>query len=64
MTLDEKNHLKNSIGQLSPDQQRGIIDIVADCINQNGGEIFEFELDQIPPRKCRQLEKYVKQCIA
>lgn len=53
MSLEEKNQLKVNIGHLSPDQQRGIIDIVADCINQNGGEVFEFELDQIPPRKCR-----------
>jgi hypothetical protein len=45
MTLDEKNILKNNIGQLTPDQQRGIINIVADVINQNGGEVFEFELD-------------------
>jgi hypothetical protein len=45
MTLDEKNILKNNIGQLNPDQQRGIINIVADVINQNGGEVFEFELD-------------------
>jgi len=45
MTLDEKNILKNNIGHLTPDQQRGIIEIVADVINQNGGEVFEFELD-------------------
>jgi hypothetical protein len=45
MTLDEKNILKNNIGQLTPEQQRGIISIVAEVINQNGGEVFEFELD-------------------
>lgn len=64
MTLDEKNILKNNIGQLTPDQQRGIINIVADVINQNGGEVFEFELDQLPSRKCRELETYVKKCIS
>jgi hypothetical protein len=45
MTIDEKNALKNNIGQLTHEQQRGIILIVADVINQSGGEVFEFELD-------------------
>ena len=45
MSLEEKNELKNNIGKLTADQQRGIIDIVRECINQNGGEVFEFELD-------------------
>lgn len=45
MTMDEKTQLKNSIAVLTPDQQRGIITIVSDCINQNNGEVFEFELD-------------------
>ena len=63
MSLEEKNELKNNIGKLTADQQRGIIDIVRECINQNGGEVFEFELDQLPPRKCRELETYVKSCI-
>ena len=66
MSMEEKTQLKNSIGMLTPDQQRGIIAIVADCINQNGsgGEVFEFELDQLPTRKCRELEAYVKKCIS
>ena len=63
MTLEEKNELKANINKLTPDQQRGIIDIVRDCINQNGSDVFEFELDQLPPRKCRELEQYVKTCI-
>lgn len=63
MTVQEKSQLKDSIVFLTPDQQRGIINIVSDCINQNNNEIFEFELDQLPPRKCRELEAYVKKCI-
>ena len=63
MDLTEKNNLKNSISQLTTEQQRGIIDIVRECINQNSGEVFEFELDQLPARKCRELEQYVKRCI-
>ncbi len=63
MTMEEKTVLKQHIGQLTSDQQRGIIDIVRDCINQSSNEIFEFELDQLPSRKCRELEQYVKKCI-
>jgi hypothetical protein len=36
---------------------------VQECINQNNNEIFEFELDQLPTRKCRELEAYVRKCI-
>lgn len=45
MSVQEKTALKESIGYLTPEQQRGIINIVADVINQNNNEIFEFELD-------------------
>lgn len=64
MSQDEKNQLKLNIGLITPEQQRGIIDLVSDIINQNGSEVFEFELDQLPTRKCRQLENYVKLCIS
>jgi hypothetical protein len=45
MSMEEKTNLKNSISMISPEQQRGIIILVQDCINQNNNEIFEFELD-------------------
>jgi Bromodomain extra-terminal - transcription regulation len=45
MNIDEKNSLKNSIGNLTEEQQRGIINLVQDCLSTNGGEVFEFELD-------------------
>jgi len=45
MNIDEKNQLKNSIGLLTEEQQRGIINLVQDCLSTNGGEVFEFELD-------------------
>lgn len=64
MSMEEKTQLKNSIGMLTSDQQRGIINIVSECINQSNGEVFEFELDQLPTRKCRELEAYVKKCIS
>ena len=64
MNIDEKNQLKNSIGMLTEEQQRGIINLVQDCLSTNGGEVFEFELDQLPPKKCRELENYVKKCLS
>jgi hypothetical protein len=63
MNIEEKNSLKNSIGHLTEEQQRGIIGLVQDCLTANGGEVFEFELDQLPAKKCRELENYVKKCI-
>lgn len=64
MTLDEKNFLKDSIGLLNVDQQRGIIDIVSDSVDQKEGQVFEFELDQLSLKKCRELEVYVKNCLS
>ena len=61
--MDEKTALKNNIGVISAEQQKGIIALVQECINQSNGEIFEFELDQLPARKCRELELYVNRCI-
>jgi hypothetical protein len=49
---------------LTQSQQNGIIQIVQQCIPQNNkGDVFEFELDQLPTRKCRELENYVKGCL-
>ncbi len=45
MTMEEKTQLRNSIGMLTTDQQKGIIDIVSDSINQSNSDVFEFELD-------------------
>ena len=33
MSMDEKTNLKNSIAQITPEQQKGIIAIVQECIN-------------------------------
>ena len=64
MSISEKNKLKQEISMLSIDQQKGIIDIVRDCINQGpNGDVFEFELDALPLPKCREIEQYVKNCI-
>ncbi|CDW80723.1 UNKNOWN [Stylonychia lemnae] len=59
---EEKDLLKYLIVRLTPEQQRGIIDLIKDTINKNADEVFEFELDQLPIRKCRELDAYVKSC--
>eukprot|EP00347_Sterkiella_histriomuscorum_P022025 403331949 len=64
MTPQEKSILKDFIGQLTPEQQRGIIEIVADIVGQNNSDIFEFELDSLPNRKCRELDVYVRKCMS
>ncbi len=64
MTPQEKSFLKDSIPQLTLSQQNGILNIVRDsCPQPAQGEVFEFELDMLPVRKCRELEKYVENCI-
>ena len=31
------------------------------CKDQN--ETLEFDIDTLPPKKCRELERYVKRCL-
>ena len=45
MTMDEKTKLKTDIGEITGEQQKGIISLVQECINQSNGDVFEFELD-------------------
>ena len=61
----EKQALKESIPELTHQQQSGILDIVRDACDNNGAkdDVFEFELDQLPVHKCRELQKYVERCI-
>jgi len=64
MTPAEKSQLKDSIPLLTLAQQNGILEIVRDsCPQSNKAEVFEFELDMLTVRKCRELEKYVNDCI-
>ena len=63
MTSSEKERLKHSISSLLPVQQTGIVKIVqAYCQKNNTSGVFEFELDQLPIDKLRELEAYVEQC--
>jgi hypothetical protein len=62
--LSDEAKRATAFGLLTEEQQRGIINLVQDCLSTNGGEVFEFELDQLPPKKCRELENYVKKCLS
>ena len=62
MSLQEKRSLGQNIRKLEPQYLKGVIDIVKECMDV-GGEEFEFDLDKIPPKICRDLERYVKQSL-
>jgi Bromodomain extra-terminal - transcription regulation len=52
MTLEERNNIGIMIGRMTPDQQRGIIDIVhtSDGVKLNNQNL-EFRLEDLPVRK-------------
>ena len=64
MTHEEKNALGNAIRNLNKDQLKGIIRILNEKMieNKNGNQYFEFDIDKIPTKKLRELEKYVQTC--
>jgi hypothetical protein len=35
--------------------------MLADVVNQSNQETFEFQLDDLPLQKCRELERYVNE---
>lgn len=65
MTLDEKNALGNSIRSLNKEQLKGIIKILKEPGNNNDEKqkFFEFDIDKLPPKKLRELERYVQNCM-
>ncbi len=66
MSISEKNALGNAIRNLNKEQLKGIIKLLSDSkINQEqSGQVkyFEFDIDKLPPKKLRELEKYVNDC--
>jgi hypothetical protein len=62
MTLQEKKSLCQNIKKLDPKFLRGVLDIVQECMDFQGEEL-EFDIDKLPSKVCRELEKYVKQCL-
>jgi hypothetical protein len=64
MSMTEKNALGANIRSLNPDQLKGIISILSDSnsVEQNL-KYFEFDIENLPTRKLRELEKYVKNSL-
>lgn len=62
MTLHEKKILCTNIKKLDPKYLKGVLDIVQECMNVQGEEL-EFDIDKLPSNVCRELERYVKQCL-
>lgn len=62
MTLQEKKQLCQNIKKLDPKFLRGVLDIVQECMDVQGEEL-EFDIDKLPSKVCRELERYVKQCL-
>ena len=64
MSMIEKNTLGANIRCLNADQLRGIIAILSDSssVEQNL-KYFEFDIENLPVRKLRELEKYVKNSL-
>ena len=61
MSIQEKSQLKQNIMKLSQDKIPGVIRIIKDTIDlSNSQENLEFDIDGLPPRKCRELEQYVR----
>ena len=65
MSIEEKNQLGNSIRALNKEQLKGIIKILTDPNDNNlsKSKYFEFDIDKLPTKKLRELDKYVKNCI-
>ena len=66
MSIEEKNALGNAIRNLNKEQLKGIIKLLSDSkISQSQSgqkKYFEFDIDKLPQKKLRELEKYVKEC--
>ena len=62
MSIQEKKQLCQNIKKLEPRFLRGVLDIVKESMDVQGEEL-EFDIDKLPTKTCRELEKYVKQCL-
>ena len=62
MTSIEKKQLCTSLKKLDPKYLSGVLRIVKGSMNVQGDEL-EFDVDKLPNKVCRELEKYIKQCL-
>ena len=64
LTVDERDNLIKQIQLLSQVQSEGIIKIVEQYASRDDNNQVTFELTQLPIFLCRNLQTYVKKCIA
>lgn len=65
MTINEKKTLGQNIRSLPPEYLRGVWDIVSEGMpSYQNREELEFDIDTLPTRVTRELEKYVKNKMA
>ncbi|OMJ92342.1 hypothetical protein SteCoe_4892 [Stentor coeruleus] len=58
----EKKQLCDNIKKMEPKYLKGVLDIVKECTDIKGEEL-EFDIDKLPPRVCRELDRYTKNCL-
>ena len=59
MTLQEKKNLGQNIRNLPAQYLRGVWEIVNDGVLNQHKEELEFDIDTLPVKKCRELERHV-----
>ena len=62
MTAIEKKQLCQSLKKLDPKHFHGVLKIVKKSLNTQGDEI-EFDVEKLPNKVCRELERYIKQYL-
>ena len=62
MGFYEKKQLCENIKKIDPKYLKGVLDIVRECTDMKGKEL-EFDIDKLPAKVCRELDKYIKQCM-
>lgn len=64
MSVTEKSLLRSNILKLPPDKISEMLPIIQDSIDMsNSKESVEFDIDNLPTRKCRELEQFVNACL-
>lgn len=59
MTVEEKRELAGNVHRLAKEHMKGVRSIVFE-----GGEGSEFDLEQLPQKKLRELQKYIRSKMA
>lgn len=62
MTKNEKSALGLAIQTLHPSQMGGLIILINDMVDIKDKTSLELDIDSLPTRKLRELEKYIKTC--